>query len=175
MTDEAPINYDLVKPETPPLSEDGGSSYMWLWFLIIIIVGLCLLGGYYYFLYFYDSLTLEDAIEKAIKHFNKSTSEVRNEEWNKEYEARTGDTGPYDKTENTTVLEKVLDDASSVEEFSNYTPSSSSNIQNLGQLNWCFIDDPSGCNNAPLSSDECMSGDIFPTRDVCINPKIRML
>jgi hypothetical protein len=174
MTEEAPINYDLVKPETPLLSEDGGSSYMWLWFLIIIIIGLCLLGGYYYFLYFYDSLTLEDAIEKAIKHFNETTAEARKEGWNKDYETRTGDTGPYDKTENTTVLEKVLDDAS-VEEFTNYTPSSSSNIQNLGQLNWCFIDDPSGCNNAPLSSDECMSGDIFPTRDVCINPKIRMI
>jgi hypothetical protein len=160
MTEEAPINYDLVKPETPLLLEDGGSSYTWVWFLIIIIIGLCLLGGYYYFLYFYDSFTLEDAIEKAIKHFNETN--------------KTGDTGDTGPTENTTVLEKVLDDAS-VEEFTNYTPSSSSNIQNLGQLNWCFIDDPSGCNNAPLSSDECMSGDIFPTRDVCINPKIRML
>ena len=77
MTEEAPINYDLVKPEVAPTSTDD-SGYMWLLMLVIIVIGLCLLGGYYYTLYFYDSLTLEDAIEKAIKHFNQSNSDTGN-------------------------------------------------------------------------------------------------
>ena len=149
--EETPINYDLVKPEVPP--DDSG--YMWFLMLVIIVISLGLLGGYYYILYFYDSLTLDDAIEKAIKQFNQSNTDVS---------GNAGDTG-------STVLTDVLDDAST-EGFSNYTPISS-DTPNLGQLNWCFIDDGVGCN--ALATEECMSGDIFPTRDVCINPKLRML
>jgi hypothetical protein len=166
MTEETPINYDLVKPEASfltTLSTPDDSGYMWLLMLVIIVVGLCLLGGYYYILYFYDSLTLEDAIEKAIKHFNQTNTQTGD----------TGDTGLYEEEEKKDdVLTKVLDDASS-EGFSNYTPVSS-NIQSLSQLNWCFIDEKSSECNA-LATDECMSGDIFPSRDVCINPKLRML
>ena len=160
MTEEAPINYDLVKPEVAPTSTDD-SGYMWLLMLVIIVIGLCLVGGYYYTLYFYDSLTLEDAIEKAIKHFNQSNSDTGN----------TGNTGIYDHTEEEEeeALEKVLDDATT-EGFSNYTPVSS-DTQNLGQLNWCFIDE----NSTECNATTCMSGDIFPSRDVCINPKLRML
>jgi len=166
MTEETPINYDLVKPEVAPTSTDD-SGYMWLLMLVIIVFGLCLLGGYYYILYFYDSLTLEDAIEKAIKHFNQTNAQTGD----------TGNTGLYEeeekeeREEKEEVLTKVLDEAS-VEGFSNYTATSSDN-QKLGQLNWCFIDDKSSEYNA--TTDECMSGDIFPSRDVCINPKLRML
>jgi len=148
--EETPINYDLVKPEVPLLPDDSG--YMWFLMLVIIVISLGLLGGYYYILYFYDSLTLEDAIEKAIKQFNQANTDTS-------VSGNTGDTG-------STILSEVLDDAST-EGFSNYTPVSS-DTQNLGQLNWCFIDDG-------VATEECMSGDIFPTRDVCINPKLRML
>ena len=166
MTEEAPINYDLVKPEVAPTSTDD-SGYMWLWMLVIIVIGLGLLGGYYYILYFYDSLTLEDAIEKAIKHFNQTNAQTGD----------TGNTGLYEEEEKeegkkTVELEKVLNDASSTEGFSNYTPVSS-NIQSLSQLNWCFIDENSSECNA--TTYDCMSGDIFPSRDVCINPKLRMM
>jgi Flp pilus assembly protein TadG len=155
MTEETPINYNLVET---PLTDDGG--YMWFLMLVIIIICLGLLGVYYYTLYFYDSLTLEDAIEKAIKHFNQSNSDTGN----------TGNTGIYDHTEEEEeALEKVLDDATT-EGFSNYTPVSS-DTQNLGQLNWCFIDE----NSTECNATTCMSGDIFPSRDVCINPKLRML
>lgn len=160
MMDESPINYDLVKPEVPPLNTSDDNGYMWFLMLVIIVICLGLLGGYYYILYFYDSYTLDDAIEKAIKQFNQTNAGLREDTGN------TGDTGPsYDNEE---VLTTVLDDAST-EGFSNYTPVSS-NIQSLSQLNWCFIDEKSSD-----STDECMSGDIFPSRDVCINPKLRML
>lgn len=176
MADETQMN-GLVNSESTILNSasDEGSSSMWLWMLVIIIMGLCVLGGYYYILYIYDSPTLEDAVEKLIKRFNASTAEVREEGWNKDYENRTGETGPHDNTESTPekkILTAVLDDASS-EGFSNYISEvPSSNIQKLGQLNWCFIDDSNGCN---ATSNDCMSGDIFPTRDICINPKLRTL
>ena len=41
---------------------------------------------------------------------------------------------------------------------------------------WCFIGEDSGgrsCSNVGLN-DKCMSGEIFPSKDVCINPKLRM-
>ena len=41
---------------------------------------------------------------------------------------------------------------------------------------WCFIGEDSGgrsCSNVGLN-DVCMSGEIFPSKDVCINPKLRM-
>ena len=41
---------------------------------------------------------------------------------------------------------------------------------------WCFIGEDSGgrsCSNVGLN-DTCMSGEIFPSKDVCINPKLRM-
>jgi hypothetical protein len=175
MTEETPINYDLVKPEASFLntSTPDDSGYMWLLMLVIIVIGLCLLGGYYYILYFYDSLTLEDAIEKAIKHFNQTNALNGST-------GDTGDTGTYEEKEEEEekekeeILTKVLDEAS-VEGFSNYSAISSDN-QKLGQLNWCFIDDNSpDCNAFATTTDVCMSGDIFPSRDVCINPKLRML
>jgi hypothetical protein len=124
MTEESPINYDLVKPEVPPLNTSDDNGYMWLWMLVIIVIGLCLLGGYYYILYFYDSYTLDEAIEKAIKQFNQTNAGLREDTGN------TGDTGTKEEEEEE-VLTKVLDDAST-EGFSNYTPVSS-NIQSLGQ------------------------------------------
>ena len=167
MADETPMN-DLVNSEPTMLNPEEGTSSMWIWMLVIIIIGLCVLGGYYYILYVYDSPTLEDAVEKLIKRFNTTTEEPQSGD--------TGNTGPPEEdTESANakkLLTAVLDDASS-EGFSNYNVEvPSSNIQKLGQLNWCFIDDTNGCN---LSSNECMSGDIFPTRDICINPKLRTL
>lgn len=53
---------------------------------------------------------------------------------------------------------------------------SNSSIQNKIKKNYCFI----GSNNdgsrtcaEMYDSDKCMSGDIFPSLDICINPKIR--
>jgi len=54
--------------------------------------------------------------------------------------------------------------------------SSSSNIQKgSGKRGWCFIGEDRGVRSCAKvgNNDTCMSGDIFPTRDVCVNPKLR--
>jgi hypothetical protein len=54
--------------------------------------------------------------------------------------------------------------------------SSSSEIQKgSGKRGWCFIGEDRGirsCAKVGLN-DKCMSGDIFPTSEICVNPKLR--
>jgi len=53
----------------------------------------------------------------------------------------------------------------------------SSTIQSggLGKAGWCYIGDDDGyrtCAQVGVN-DKCMSGDIFPSQDICINPNLR--
>jgi hypothetical protein len=44
-----------------------------------------------------------------------------------------------------------------------------------GKAGWCLIGEDRGirsCMKVGLN-DTCMSGDIFPTNDVCVNPNLR--
>jgi len=44
-----------------------------------------------------------------------------------------------------------------------------------GQAGWCYIGDDKGirtCGEVGVN-DMCMSGDVFPTQDVCVNPNLR--
>jgi len=53
--------------------------------------------------------------------------------------------------------------------------SSTSNIQSGGKAGWCYIGTDRGfrsCAEVGIN-DTCMSGDIFPTQEVCINPSLR--
>jgi hypothetical protein len=44
-----------------------------------------------------------------------------------------------------------------------------------GKSGWCFIGEQTGIRScAELGvNDQCMSGDVFPTRDICMNPNLR--
>jgi len=44
-----------------------------------------------------------------------------------------------------------------------------------GKAGWCFIGEDRGFRSCAEvgPSDQCMSGDIFPTRDICVNPNLR--
>ena len=51
----------------------------------------------------------------------------------------------------------------------------SSSIQGLGKPGWCFIGEDRGfrtCAQVGIN-DDCMSGDIFPSQEICINPSLR--
>jgi len=53
-----------------------------------------------------------------------------------------------------------------------------SNIQqskSLGKAGWCYIGEDRGFRSCAKvnETDLCMSGDIFPTEDKCVNPKLR--
>ena len=44
-----------------------------------------------------------------------------------------------------------------------------------GQSGWCFIGEDRGFRSCALvnENDKCMSGDIFPSQELCINPNLR--
>lgn len=49
------------------------------------------------------------------------------------------------------------------------------NLTGEGESGWCYIGEDRGITSCieVNAGDKCMSGDIFPSRDVCINPNIR--
>jgi hypothetical protein len=51
----------------------------------------------------------------------------------------------------------------------------SSSIQGGGKGGWCYIGDDRGHRSCAQvgANDKCMSGDIFPTKELCINPNLR--
>jgi hypothetical protein len=61
-------------------------------------------------------------------------------------------------------------------EDDDYEPhQASSSIHETGKAGWCFIGEDRGnrtCSKVGVN-DKCMSGDIFPTQQICINPNLR--
>ena len=74
-------------------------------------------------------------------------------------------------------LEKALSDAASkVNNNSLVQPDDSrSSVQSAGKQGWCFIGEDAGIRNcAEIGvNDVCMSGDIFPSQEICMNPNLR--
>ena len=83
---------------------------------------------------------------------------------------------------NNTKIEKWREDAlskaleSAEQKQSQVSPDDSrSSIQTTGKSGWCYIGDDQGlrtCSEIGVN-DVCMSGDVFPSQSVCINPKLR--
>jgi hypothetical protein len=51
----------------------------------------------------------------------------------------------------------------------------SSSVYGVGKAGWCYIGDDKGfrtCGEVGVS-DTCMSGDIFPSQEICMNPSLR--
>ena len=72
-------------------------------------------------------------------------------------------------------LQKALDDASRPSEVK--PDDSLSRIQSggSGKAGWCFIGEDRGfrtCSEIGIN-DKCMSGDIFPSQEICMNPNLR--
>lgn len=73
-------------------------------------------------------------------------------------------------------LNSALNDASkttNVEADDSY--SSIQMSKGSGKSGWCLIGEDKGIRSCMEvgANDECMSGDIFPTQDVCVNPRLR--
>ena len=71
-------------------------------------------------------------------------------------------------------LEKALSNASQQE--SQVKPDDSlSSLQTSGKSGWCYIGEDQGiraCAEVGVN-DKCMSGDIFPSQEICMNPNLR--
>jgi hypothetical protein len=83
---------------------------------------------------------------------------------------------PVDIMQNNT-LNKALNTSAAVSASQEYeADDSSSSIQNGGSKSgWCFIGEDRGfrtCVEVGVN-DSCMSGNIFPSQEICINPNLR--
>lgn len=71
-------------------------------------------------------------------------------------------------------LSKALNDAKQT--YDTPLPDDSrSSIQTIGKAGWCYIGDDQGirtCSEIGVN-DMCMSGDVYPTQAVCMNPNLR--
>jgi hypothetical protein len=74
-------------------------------------------------------------------------------------------------------LQKALDDASTSAKQGVLPDDSQSRIQaSTGKAGWCYIGEDNGfraCSEIGVN-DRCMSGDIFPTQAICMNPSLRL-
>jgi len=155
-----------VSEYTGSTETESSSFSLWTWIFFLFLFGLFILGVYYYFLYFYDASSIEDAIEKAFKHFNEKTTAAREEV------GITGDTGATEEQVTfKKVLSKALDNAINDKDEGFEAMNSDSS---LGKLNWSLLDQLNESNQI-VDSNMCMSGNIFPSRDICINPTLRTL
>lgn len=52
----------------------------------------------------------------------------------------------------------------------------SSTVHSAGKAGWCYIGQDRGFRSCAQigASDTCMSGDIFPTQEICMNPNLRV-
>lgn len=75
------------------------------------------------------------------------------------------------------TLQKALDDASARMQIGGAAPRDSDLTTTSGKSGWCLVGEARGAGTrtcAPVGvNDVCMSGDIFPTQDVCVNPSLR--
>lgn len=72
-------------------------------------------------------------------------------------------------------LEKALENAASTVNKDPSPDDSRSVFQSTGKSGWCFIGQDQGvrtCAEVGVN-DMCMSGDIFPSQEICMNPSLR--
>jgi hypothetical protein len=71
-------------------------------------------------------------------------------------------------------LSKALNDAKQTYDTP-HPDDSRSSIQTIGKSGWCYIGEEQGvrtCSEIGVN-DSCMSGDVFPTQAICMNPNLR--
>jgi hypothetical protein len=83
----------------------------------------------------------------------------------------SGTTGTTGTQGNVNALHNALNNAHPSEENPDYSPHEASS----SKAGWCFIGEDRGyrsCAEVGVN-DQCMSGDIFPSQELCINPNLR--
>ena len=84
-----------------------------------------------------------------------------------------------DKIEKDTISKEEIDKIFNDSQYNEQTPKpddSDSITQTTSKSGFCFIGEDRGfrsCIKVGVN-DTCMSGDIFPTEDICVNPNLRM-
>jgi hypothetical protein len=96
---------------------------------------------------------------------NNATSSIKSQPFQQQPTSRPSDNG----------LDKALNNSQEQNMDYQALEASSSVHSGGGQSGWCFIGEDRGFRSCALvnEDDKCMSGDIFPSQDLCINPSLR--
>ena len=98
---------------------------------------------------------------------NNATSSIKSQPVQGQPTTRPSDSG----------LNKALNNSQeqNVDYQAHEASSSVSPLGGSGQSGWCFIGEDRGFRSCALvnEDDKCMSGDIFPSQEICINPNLR--
>ena len=85
---------------------------------------------------------------------------------------------PPDQVSNTT-LNKALNSSKTQQQNDEYQAHEASSSlyggDRIGKAGWCYIGEDRGfrsCSQVGVN-DKCMSGDIFPSQEICVNPNLR--
>ena len=96
---------------------------------------------------------------------NNATSSIKSQPVQGQPTSRPSDTG----------LNKALNNSQEQNMDYQAVEASSSVHSGGGQSGWCFVGEDRGFRSCALvnEDDKCMSGDIFPSQELCINPNLR--
>lgn len=174
---------------TNSLNSDGTSWFSWQTIIIIILI-LAILG-FNIFTYLAKGTEdianiIETIFGPVLRFFGYSTLQTTKQIVQTSAEGTTAgvnivaDTAVsgINKLENVGTednLDKALSNAKQSEQQVK-PDEANSNIQYSGKAGWCYIGESNGTRTcAEIGvNDKCMSGDIFPTNDVCVNPNLRV-
>jgi hypothetical protein len=73
------------------------------------------------------------------------------------------------------TLNKALNSSQNTQQQDYEANEASSSVHNVGKSGWCYVGDDRGfrtCAQVGVN-DTCMSGDIFPSQELCMNPNLR--
>jgi hypothetical protein len=164
----------------------------------IIIIGFIVFISYKYYtggenIYEKIYLKIKDLIESIKNWFQSTAASIKSEptkiEKHMKVDHGVEQTEPEQTNPQKQADEKNKQDLNAAlnEATPNYTPPDSgysaddsySSIQkskSSSKSGWCYIGEDRGfrsCINVG-ENDTCMSGDIFPTSDICVNPNLRI-
>ena len=96
---------------------------------------------------------------------NNATSSIQSQPVQTQPTSRPSETG----------LNKALNNSQEQNMDYQAVEASSSVHSGGGQSGWCFVGEDRGFRSCALvnEDDKCMSGDIFPSQELCINPNLR--
>jgi len=169
---------DIAKPVTT-ITEGGwswGKIFIWLFILGLVgLVGLYYLAKYY----FKDLFNLITAMKPTPKPTKPLTPHEKEQKQKAsavgEVEAKTKADAASATDTKPVPANNELPDANKTEPQPDEAGSATQSTRAKSKAGYCYIGEDRGFRSciAVGENDTCMSGDIFPTMDRCINPNLR--
>jgi hypothetical protein len=190
-------NFGSGLESTSNINDSGSGIFGYLqsitwytWIIIILVLGFI---GYNIFIYLgNEKLNINEYVQNLFGYGNSNTIKPISENNEKEINENGNDiikqqqiqgtplnqTIPQPDVMKNNTLNQALNTAVVKQNSNNEyeADDTNSNIQKgVSKSGYCYIGEDQGYRSCVYvkESDTCMSGDIFPTNDICVNPNLR--